>query len=150
MAIGSSDSSNNPTALTMVQLSAVFITLCTAACALAGSVPAKRQTTIPQCAVDTVQYLFWVNTVGNVLQSSSDTILGAEALAVVGIVNEINLELVGAVANGTPVSQSGFTSNIGPVFDELNKLLTEADNSSALTVLANAQDAVKSIAADCN
>ncbi|KAJ7090097.1 hypothetical protein C8R44DRAFT_957592 [Mycena epipterygia] len=134
----------------MVQLSAVFVTLCAAACALAGSVPAKRQTTVPQCAVDTVQYIFWVDNVGNVLQSSRDTILGAEALAVVGIVNEINLELVGAVATGSSVAQSGFNSNIGPVLDEVNRLLTEADNSSALTALANAQDAVKSIAADCN
>ncbi|KAJ6498634.1 hypothetical protein DFH09DRAFT_1204028 [Mycena vulgaris] len=111
----------------MVQLSAVFVTLCAAACALAGSVPAKRQTTVPQCAVDTVQYLFWVNTVEGVLRS-----------------------LVNAVANGNSVAQTGFTSNIGPVFDEANKLLTEADNSSALTALANAQDAATSIAADCN
>jgi hypothetical protein len=90
-------------------------------------VPAKRQTPVPQCAVDTVQYLFWVNTVGNVLQSSSDTILGAEALAVVGILKDITVPLVAAVANGNSVAQTGFTSNIGPVFDELNKLLTEAD-----------------------
>ncbi|KAJ7926045.1 hypothetical protein B0H13DRAFT_2653992 [Mycena leptocephala] len=134
----------------MVQLSAVFVTLCAAACALAGSVPAKRQTTVPQCAVDTVQYLFWVNTVEGILQPSRDTIPGAEALAVVGILNDINLSLVNAVATGNPVSQTGFTSNIGPVFDEANRLLTEADNSSALTVLAKAQDAAKSIAADCN
>ncbi|KAJ7244541.1 hypothetical protein C8J57DRAFT_1242867 [Mycena rebaudengoi] len=111
----------------MVQLSAVFVTLCAAACALAGSVPAKRQTNIPQCAVDTVQYLFWVNTVGGVLQSSRDTILGAEALAVVGILNDINFSLVSAVANGNSVAQTEFTKNIGPVFDEANKLLTEAD-----------------------
>ncbi|KAJ6498628.1 hypothetical protein DFH09DRAFT_1204010 [Mycena vulgaris] len=134
----------------MVQLSAVFVTLCAAACALAGSVPAKRQTTVPQCAVDTVQYLFWVNTVEGVFQSSRDTIPGAEALAVVGILDDINLSLINAVANGNSVAQTGFTSNIGPVFDEANKLLTEADNSSALTALANAQDAAKSIAADCN
>jgi hypothetical protein len=129
----------------MVQLSAVFVTLCAAACALAGpggclsqiacslqliflhSVPAKRQTTVPQCAVDTVQYLFWVNTVEGILQSSRDTILGAEALAVVGILNDINLSLVNAVAFGNPVTQTGFTSNIGPMFDEANRLLTEAD-----------------------
>ncbi|KAJ7926050.1 hypothetical protein B0H13DRAFT_1097020 [Mycena leptocephala] len=134
----------------MVQLSAVFVTLCAAACALAGSVPAKRQTTVPQCAVDTVQYLFWVNNVEGVLQPSRDTIPGAKALAVVGILNDINLSLVNAVATGNPVSQTGFTSNIGPVFDEANKLLTEVDNPSALTALANAQDAAKSIAADCN
>ncbi|KAJ7476381.1 hypothetical protein B0H11DRAFT_2426957 [Mycena galericulata] len=131
----------------MVQLSATFVTLCAAACALA--VPAKRQTTVPQCAVDTVQYLFWLNTVGGILQSSSGTITGAEALAVVGILNDINLSLVNAVANGNSVAQTGFTSNIGPVFDEANKLLTEA-NSSALTPLGNAQAAAKSIAADCN
>ncbi|KAJ7858212.1 hypothetical protein B0H14DRAFT_3447337 [Mycena olivaceomarginata] len=113
-------------------------------------VPATRQTSVPQCAVDTVQYLFWVNTVGGALQSSRDTIPGAEALAVVGILDDINLGLVNAVANGNSVAQTGFTSNIGPVFDEANKLLTEVDNSSALTALANAQDAAKSIAADCN
>ncbi|KAJ7735528.1 hypothetical protein DFH07DRAFT_1065019 [Mycena maculata] len=139
----------------MVKLSAGFVTLCAAACALAGSVPVKRQTTAPQCAVDTVQYIFWINTLGGVLQSSSPQsssgiILGAEALAVVGILNDINLSLVSAVANGNSVAQSGFITNIGPMFDEVNKLLTEAGDSSALTALANAQDATSSIAADCN
>ncbi|KAJ6483317.1 hypothetical protein C8R45DRAFT_1149232 [Mycena sanguinolenta] len=131
----------------MVQLSAVFVTLCAAACALAGSVPAKRQTAIPQCAVDTVQYLFWVNTVEGELQSSRDTIAGAEALAVVNILNDINLGLVNAVANGNSVSQTGFTTNIGPVFDEANRLLA---SSSSLEALNNAQNAAQSIAADCN
>ena len=56
------------------------------------------------------------------LQSSSDTIPGAEALAVVNILNDIDVALVSAVANGNSVS--GFTANIGPVFDEANRLLT--------------------------
>jgi hypothetical protein len=68
-----------------------------------------------------------VNTVGGALQSSRDTIPGAKALAVVGILDDINLGLVNAVANGNSVAQTGFTSNIGPVFDEANKLLTEVD-----------------------
>ncbi|KAF8209423.1 hypothetical protein K438DRAFT_1929846 [Mycena galopus ATCC 62051] len=147
LAIGSSNSSSNtPTTLTMVQLSTAFVTLCAAACALAGAAPAKRQTPVPQCAADTVQYLFWVNTLGGVLQSSSGSIAGAEALAMVGILNEINLSLVNAVANGNSVAQTGFSTNVGPIFDEANKLL--ANNTDALTVLANAQSAVKSIVAD--
>ncbi|KAJ7725731.1 hypothetical protein B0H16DRAFT_1593148 [Mycena metata] len=132
----------------MVQLSAAFVTLCAAACALASAAPVERQTTVPQCAVDTVQYLFWVNTIDVALQSSSGTIAGAEALAMVGILKEIDFSLVGAVAGGNSVSQTGFSTNISPVFDELNKLL--ADNTSAQTPLANAQAAAKSIAADCN
>ncbi|KAJ7843765.1 hypothetical protein B0H14DRAFT_3688645 [Mycena olivaceomarginata] len=119
----------------MVQLSAVFVTLCAAACALAGSVPAKRQTSVPQCAVDTVQYLFWVNTVGGALQSSRDTIPGAEALAVVGILDDINLGL------GQRRRQWQFRRP-----DRVH----QQHRSSALTALANAQDAAKSIAADCN
>jgi hypothetical protein len=87
-------------------------------------VPAKRQTSSPQCAVDTVQYLFWVNTVGGILQSSRDTIPGAEAFGVFGILNDIDVALVSEVANGDSVAP--FTTNIGPVFDELNNLLTAA------------------------
>ncbi|KAJ6529664.1 hypothetical protein B0H19DRAFT_1384838 [Mycena capillaripes] len=147
MVIGLASSSNNLTAITMVQLSAAFVTLCAAACALAGAVPAKRQTTIPQCAVDTVQYIFWVNNIGGVLQSSRGTITGAEALGLVGILNDINFSLVNAVATGSSVAQTGFSTNIGPVFDELNKLLAD---SSASTALENAQSAARSIVADCN
>ncbi|KAJ6483319.1 hypothetical protein C8R45DRAFT_931930 [Mycena sanguinolenta] len=131
----------------MVQLSAVSVTLCAAACALAGSVPAKRQAAIPQCAIDAVQYLFWLNTVEGGLQSIRDTITGAEALGVVNLLNDINIRLVDAVANGNSVSQTGFTTDIGPVFDEANSLLA---GSSSLEALNNAQNAAQSIAADCN
>ncbi|KAF8209430.1 hypothetical protein K438DRAFT_1811015 [Mycena galopus ATCC 62051] len=112
------------------------------------SVVFNLSTPVPQCAADTVQYLFWVNTLGGVLQSSSGSIAGAEALAMVGMLNEIDLSLVNAVANGNSVAQTGFSTAVGPVFDEANKLL--ADNTDALTVLANAQSAVKSIVTDCN
>ncbi|KAJ7439705.1 hypothetical protein B0H11DRAFT_1994254 [Mycena galericulata] len=149
MAVGS-DSSRNPTAIIMVQLSTIFVTLSAAACALAGSVPAKRQTSPPQCAVDTVQYLFWLNNVQGSFQSSSSTVLGAEGLAIIGVLDQINFELVGSVATGSSVANSGFLSNIGPFLDEANRLATALNSSSALTALANAQDAVKSITADCN
>jgi hypothetical protein len=66
-------------------------------------------------------------TVGGALQSSRNTIPGAEVLAVVGILNDINLGLVNTIANGNSVAQTRFTSNIGPVFDKANKLLTEVD-----------------------
>jgi hypothetical protein len=85
-------------------------------------VPAKRQNSAPQCAVDTVQHLFWVNTVGGILKSSRDTIPGAEMFGVFGILNEIDAALGSDLANGDSVAP--FTANIGPVFDELNKLLT--------------------------
>ncbi|KAJ6483167.1 hypothetical protein C8R45DRAFT_931793 [Mycena sanguinolenta] len=122
----------------MVQLSAVFITLCAVACALAGSVPAKRRTPNPQCAVTTVE---------GELQSSRDTIPGADALAVVNIHNNFDVALISAVANSNSID--GFTAKIGPVFDEANRLLT-ATNSPALQALTNAQNAAQTIATDCN
>ncbi|KAJ7500751.1 hypothetical protein B0H11DRAFT_2189180 [Mycena galericulata] len=134
----------------MVQLSAIFVTLCAAACALAGPVPAKRQTPVPQCTVDTVEYLFWLNSAGTVLTGSEYSIAGAEAMAILGTINDINLELVGSVALGNSVAQSGFLSNIGPFIDEANRLATVLNNNDALTALANAQDAVTSITADCS
>ncbi|KAJ7033544.1 hypothetical protein C8F04DRAFT_1183989 [Mycena alexandri] len=122
----------------MVQLSATFVTLCAAACALGSAMPVKRQTTIPQCAVDTVQYLFWVNTIDGAVQSSSDTITGAEAVALPRRCRrEWQLR-----------RPDGFSTNIVPVFDELSKLLTELDSESALTALANAQEFRREIAAN--
>ncbi|KAJ7787431.1 hypothetical protein B0H14DRAFT_3163182, partial [Mycena olivaceomarginata] len=109
------------------------------AAAIASAIP------IPRCALDTVQYLFWVDTLGSILQSSRDNVTGGEALGLVGILNDADLALTSAVAMGNSVIQSGFITDVSPAFDALSKLLPQLNHTAALSVFSNAQSAARNI-----